>query len=156
VRHSRHCSPHNRSSPHRVPAALMGSCPRRGGRPRNGGGVVITLTAEDLRVSYYCAAEVLRRRQRTGEPIPQWLRRHYDRLDTAYRLSDSGHESGCDMGELEADKLITCAEAALIIGCSKRSAQRLAATDLGGQIIGGRWLVKLSAVMEYTEGKQRG
>jgi len=120
------------------------------------GGVGVNLAGDDLHAAYYCAAEVTRSRRRTGQPIPAWLRRHYDSLDAEIRVSDLGRESDGDTGQLDQDTLITAREAALIIGCSKRQAQRLAAADLGGQIIGGRWLVKLSAVMEYMEGKRRG
>ena len=93
-----------------------------------------------LRANFYCAAEVLRSRQRTGEPVPAWLRQHHRQLDTAFRMSQSGHENCSDAGE-----------AAELLRKSKRQCQRLA-SDLGGQIVGGRWLFSRAAVVEYAEG----
>jgi hypothetical protein len=109
----------------------------------------------DLEAAYHCAAEVIRRRCRTGEPIPERLRRHYNQLDLEMRLSVSGHGSSWDTRQLEHDTSITARQAADILGCSKRQAQRLA-PDLDGQIVDGRWLFKLKNVMEYAKGKQHG
>ena len=83
------------------------------------------------------------------------MRYHFDRLDTKVRASDLGHESGCTVGELDNDKLITARQAAAILDLSKRQVQRLAA-DLDGRIVDGRWVFNLKAVMEYAEGKQHG
>jgi hypothetical protein len=56
----------------------------------------------DLRESYYCAAEVIKRRRDLGHPTPGWLRQHYAKLDAEIRdLSDSGHELPRDRGQLE-------------------------------------------------------
>jgi hypothetical protein len=108
----------------------------------------------DTQAAYHCAAAVIRSRQRTGAPIPEWLRRHYSRLDTQIRgLSESGHESGqsdCVAGQSNAT--ISAREAAAILECSKRQVQRLAA-DIGGEFICGRWLFKLAAVKAYKEEK---
>jgi len=105
---------------------------------------------EHLRASYYCAAALIRTRQRSGEPIPEWLRRHYRRLDAA--MSRPGHESGSDGEQLEDDTLITARETAELPGKSKRQCQRIAA-DLDGKIIGGRWLFSRAAVIDYAEEK---
>jgi len=106
---------------------------------------------DELRAAYYCAAEVLRTRNLSGQPIPLWLRRHYAKLDTGIRsMSESGHESDCDSTQLETDGLITAREAAVMLGRSKRQVQRIAA-DLGGQNIAGRWLFNPAAVREYAE-----
>jgi hypothetical protein len=82
--------------------------------------------ADDARAAYYCAAEVMRTRQRTGEPIPDWLRRHFARLDADIRVSESGHEFDSGTGQLEQKELITAREVSQMLGCSKRQAQRLA------------------------------
>lgn len=112
------------------------------------------MSDEHLRAAYYCAAAVIRSRQRSGEPIPEWLRRHYRRLDEHINMSRSGqfgHESDSSGGQLEDDTLITAREAAELLGKSKRQCQRIAA-DLGGHIVGGRWLFRRAAVIEYTKG----
>lgn len=102
-----------------------------------------------LHAAYHCAAEVIRRRRLTGQPVPAWLRQHYAELDAAVRMSRSGHESDSATAELEPVDQITANEAAAIVGKSKRQTQRLAA-DLGGRIVGGRWLFDRAAVTEYA------
>src|SRR4029453_8435966 len=92
----------------------------------------------------------MRDRQTKGHPIPGWLRQHFDQLDQQVRVSRLGQESDCGAGQLAQDKFITAQKAARIIGCSKRPAQRIA-TDLDGELVGGRWLFRLSAVEEYAE-----
>ena len=119
--------------------------------PTQSGASVVNLAGDDLHAAYYCAAEVTRSRRRTGQPIPAWLRNHYDNLDAHIRLSDFGQESGCDTGPLDQDRLITAREASTLMVCSKRQAQRQA-PKLGGQIIGGRWLLSLNAVKQHIEG----
>ncbi|MFF3180258.1 helix-turn-helix domain-containing protein [Rhodococcus pyridinivorans] len=77
----------------------------------------------------------------------------------AESLSSIGHddnnsgrteESG-SVGELCPDQISTD-EAAQLIGCSKRTAQRLA-PGLGGRQIGGRWFLDRLAVLEHIEGR---
>ena len=87
----------------------------------------MSMAADDVRPAYYCAAEVMRHRQRAGQPIPHWLSRHFDQLDAKIRASESGHESDRAAGQLDDEKLITAREAANILGRSKRQVQRLAA-----------------------------
>ena len=123
-------------------------------RPRRLGGISVSLAADDAHAGLYCAAAVIRSRQRNGEPIPEWLRRHSDRLDAEIRMSESGHESDSDTGQFDQDELITAREVSQMLGCSKRQAQRLA-SDLEAEIVGGRWLFRRSAVTEYVEGRRR-
>ena len=116
--------------------------------------------ADDVRAAYYCVAEVVRHRQRTGEPIPDWLRRHFDRLDAEIRLSEirvseSGQDSDSDTGQFDQNELITAREVSQMLGCSKRQAQRLASDLDGCQFVGGRWLFRRSSVAEYAEGRRR-
>lgn len=117
----------------------------------------MNLPADELRAAYYCAAEVVRRRQLVGQPIPEWLHRHFDQLDAEVRLSRSGQEFDIAVGQLAhsgptSPSLISAHEAAQILGISKRQVQRLAA-DLDGQLIGGRWLFERETVETYaTEG----
>jgi excisionase family DNA binding protein len=119
----------------------------------------MNLSSDDLRAAYYCVAEVLRRRQLVGQPIPEWMRRHFDRLDAAVRgLSRSGHQAAGAVEQLPhsgptSRSLISAHEAAQILGISKRQVQQLAA-DLDGQIIGGRWLFERETVETYAEGQR--
>jgi excisionase family DNA binding protein len=95
----------------------------------------------------------MRGRQRRGQPIPDWLRRHYGELDQQFRLSQSRHESDCGGGQSEPKNWITAKEVALMLGCSKRTVQRNAA-DLDGSMIGGRLLFDRRTVAAYVEGKR--
>lgn len=110
------------------------------------------LRGDDVRAAYYVAADVVRSRQRTGQPIPEWLHRHFHLLDNEIRKSQSGRQSSCGDEVLEKETLIAAAEASTILDVSKRQVLRLAA-DLGGELVCGRWLFKLSAVQEYAEGR---
>jgi hypothetical protein len=105
-----------------------------------------------LKAAYYCAAELLRDRRRRGQPIPQWLHRHFSALDAQIRMSSSGQEFGCGGERLEPENWITAKEAALMLGCSRRHATRLAA-DLDGRMIGGRFLFDRRTVADYAEEK---
>ncbi|MCV7035125.1 helix-turn-helix domain-containing protein [Mycobacterium heckeshornense] len=141
----------------------------------------MTLDETDLRAAYFCVAEVVRRRRLSGQPIPSWLRGHFDRLDRAVRAaaasgqpipswlrghfdrldravraaaaSTSGHESGCAEQELQ-QQWLTATQAAQALGVSARHVRRLAA-DLDGQLVGGRWLFSADVVGEYAEERQR-
>ncbi|MDT4942872.1 MAG: hypothetical protein QOJ34_2961 [Pseudonocardiales bacterium] len=106
-----------------------------------------------LQAAYYCCSEVMRSRKRTGQPIPSWLRQHYNDLDEQFRLSQSRHESDCGGEQSEQENWITAQEAALMLGCSKRTVQRIA-TDLDGQMIGRRLLFDRRTVAAYVEGKR--
>jgi hypothetical protein len=119
----------------------------------------VNLPADDIRAAYYCAAAVIRSRQRTGAPIPDWLRRHFDQLDTEIRassMSRSGHQFNDAVRELASGLTspIGADEAAQILGISKRQAQRLAA-DLGARLVGGRWLFERDVVDDYAEGRNQ-
>jgi hypothetical protein len=111
------------------------------------------VTAGELRAAYYCCAEVMRNRKRVGQPIPQWLRRHFDSLHHQILMSQSGDENGCGAEESDPMDLITALQAATVLGCSKRHVIRLAA-DLDSQLIGGRWLFNPNTVTAYAEGRQ--
>ncbi|RFZ48240.1 hypothetical protein MSS2_04756 [Mycobacterium marinum] len=113
----------------------------------------MTLSQQDLRAAYYCAAEVIRHRRRTGQPLPDWLRRHYAALDAAVLMSRSRHESESVPAQLGQEQ-ITAQEVADMLGCSKRQTLRLAA-DLDGRIVGGRWLFPRSAVGQYVAERGR-
>jgi hypothetical protein len=115
----------------------------------------MTLDDATVRTAFYCCSEVLRRRIRCGEPVPQWLKDHHAHLYNAVVLSRPGHRPGAVEPELKAEKLIGAREAADILGMSKRQVQRLAA-DLDGQIIDGRWLFKERTVLTYAEARHDG
>lgn len=102
-----------------------------------------------IRGAYYCCAEVLRNRRLSGQPVPAWLPTLYARLDAEVRVSRARHEIGCQLRELE-DEWIGTAEAAAILGWSQRRVQRRA-TDLGGQVVSGRWLFRESLLKDRND-----
>ena len=112
------------------------------------------LDDDQLQAAYFCAARVIRDLCERSKPVPHWLQSHYDRLDVAMRVSESGHELNCRGAESEAEMLST-REAAAILGLSKRQTQRLAG-DLDGRIVGGRWVFRKSVVLEFADGSQDG
>lgn len=121
------------------------------------------LDGEDLEAAYYCAREVWGSRKLKGQPIPSWLVVHYRRLDTAVRMSRSGHEKPCGAEESSSARSyadangqqISAREASVILGLSKRQTRRIA-TSLGGQLVDGRWVFRRSDVIEYREGMRDG
>lgn len=110
----------------------------------------MNLAGDDLRAAYHTAAEVIRGRQRTGEPIPQWLRAHFERLDTEIRgMSRPRHKiPGIGWCQPQLDEWIGVRETAEILKLSKRQVQRIA-SDLGGQLISGRWIFNRDTVTEH-------
>jgi hypothetical protein len=111
----------------------------------------MTWTDGEVRAVRYCAAEVLRMRRLGCIPIPQWLQELNNRLEleVKVRASRSRQELDCPGAELESDKRIGAAEAAMILGWTKRTVQRRASDD--GEIVGGRWIFRQSTVIEYAE-----
>jgi hypothetical protein len=110
------------------------------------------LSEHEVRVFYYCVADVIRGRMRGGQPIPDWIHRAYDKLDYHIRaVSRPRHE--CDSGgeQLEADSWIGSRQTAAILGWDIRRVQRCA-SDLDGRKIGNRLMFRESTVLEYAEG----
>jgi hypothetical protein len=104
-----------------------------------------------LQCNYRCAAEVYRNRQLSGQPIPGWLKRHYTRLH-AEILSRTRRETDCDTdedGQL-AHEWLGSREVATMLLLSPRQVQRHAG-ELGGRLIGGRWMFNRSATEAHAE-----
>jgi hypothetical protein len=114
----------------------------------------VNLSDDDLRAAYFCAAEVVRISRLGGRPISAGVRSFYDRLgvEIRVRLSRSRQEFDCVPEQLSVDRRIGAAEAAMILGWSKRQVQRRCA-DLDGEKVGGRYLFRESIVTEYAEEK---
>ena len=108
------------------------------------------LDADEIQAAYYGLAQFVRQRAIAGRGCPPAVTALYRRIDTVIRapsVSESGHENGS--GAEQYNVWITAAQAAPLLGLSKRQTQRLAA-DLGGQLIGGRWLFNQETVREYA------
>lgn len=111
------------------------------------------LSDDDVRAAYYCASEVLRSRRLRGQPVPPWLAALVGRLDDEVRASRTRQEIVGEQPQLEPKAWIGSAEAAALLGWSRRQVQRRAA-DLDGSRIGGRWLFREAVVIEYAEGRR--
>jgi hypothetical protein len=109
----------------------------------------VTLSRADLKMSHFCA-RVTDAVTASDHPIRQWLPAHLDSLTAELTASDLGHQSDSDTAELELDELITAAQAATIIGRSRRQVQRIA-LSLDGRIVCGRWLFNRQTVLDYAE-----
>lgn len=113
----------------------------------------MSLAGAELRAAYYCCAEVIRSRQRAGQPIPQWLRRHYELLDQLIRtpVSQPRHEFTTGGEASTSENTATAREVAGMVGLSLRQLQRRA-REFGGRLVHGRYLFDLDAVAEHLEG----
>lgn len=112
---------------------------------------------EILHANYYCCADVIRSRRMKGQPIPEWLRLHYRHLDSAVRMSQPRPEasvSGSAGGQLEMSRLIGASQAAVILGWKTRQVQRRA-TELGGELIDGRWLFHMDTIYDFRDRRTR-
>jgi hypothetical protein len=109
----------------------------------------MNLNADDLRVAHRCAAALIESRRQKRQPVPPDLLRFYNRVVSAIQcLSDTGQENKGPAAQLEKDELITPPQAAKIMNCSARQAQRLG-PELG-QLVGKTWVFSRRAVEQYA------
>ncbi len=116
-------------------------------------GASMRLSGPEIRAAYYVASEVIRSRQRNGQPIPAWMRRHFNQLDTAVRVSRPRHDEREIGGREEQSRhanAIGAREAAEILKLSPRQVQRRA-SELGGQMVCGRLLFMRDTVVDYAQ-----
>ena len=109
----------------------------------------ILLSGRNLEVIVYAVRVAQRDRARNGLPRSRDL----DQLAAAVAQAAGGQPDSGEQVEVETD-YISCREAAGILGCSERSVRRWA-PGLGGQLVGGRWLVDRQAVVEHAAGQTR-
>ncbi|WP_353109626.1 hypothetical protein [Gordonia sp. (in: high G+C Gram-positive bacteria)] len=101
---------------------------------------------DQARLIVYVTAEFVRRRQLTGQPIPEQVRRLLAEA-SAYGTSERPREQ-----HSEPD-LIDTETAAAILHCTSRNIRRIA-TDLDGEQVAGRWIFHRATVTEYAHLKQ--
>ena len=109
----------------------------------------VLLTGREIEAVVYAVRVAQRDRARNGLPRSRDL----DRLAAAVTRAAGGQPDSPEQIEVQAD-YISCSEAASILGCSERSVRRWA-PGLGGQLVGGRWLVDRQAVLEHCEGLEK-
>lgn len=104
----------------------------------------VLLDGRHLDALRYCVDVARRARRRTGLP-PVAAVEALAALVAATGQSDSTADT------LVEPEGMTTTEAAALLGCSTRTATRLA-PKLGGRLVGGRWLLDRQAVTEHKEG----
>ena len=109
----------------------------------------VLLTGREIEAVGYAIKLAQRDRARNGLPRSRDL----DQLAAAVAQAADGQPDSPEQIEVQAD-YISCSEAASILGCSERSVRRWA-PGLGGQLVGGRWLVDRQAVVEHAAGQTR-
>ncbi|MHA6511320.1 helix-turn-helix domain-containing protein [Tessaracoccus sp. Z1128] len=104
----------------------------------------VLLTGPALDACRYAVGVAQDARRRNGLPPSTKL------AQLAEALTAAGHTDTAEDADVQPDAMTT-AEAAAQLGCSERTARRMAPA-LGGRNIGGRWLVDRLAVAEHLEG----
>jgi hypothetical protein len=112
------------------------------------------LSSDERRAAYYGLAGFIRDRKIAGRSIPREVVLLYLRLERSLSVSFTRHQTGCgaeDDPSSKQDSWIDSPEVAELLGWTIRKVQRHAA-NMGARLIGGRWLFRESAVMDYMEG----
>lgn len=105
----------------------------------------LLLDGAALDAARYAVRVAQRARARNGLPPSVQLAR----LGEALSAAGPADAADDDHGQPDA---MTTTEAAAQLGCSERQVRRMA-LRLGGQLVGGRWLLDRTAVSEHLEGK---
>jgi excisionase family DNA binding protein len=123
-------------------------------------GATVTITGAALLAAVYrCVLDGIARRRRDGYPthalqqLARALRRAHDEVTSYQRheVSHAGETSACCDGQEPRD-WCTTGEAALLLGLSRRQAQRLAAeTGLDGVRVGRTWMLRLAPVLTLAD-----
>lgn len=116
------------------------------------GGTVI-VSGPMLRTLHQVVCIAVRARQRNGLPISAHHTALLKAVASAIGQSDIPDSAGVHSFPRELPT-VTVAEAAARLRVSERTVRRLAPL-LGGQRIGGRWLVDDQALREHMEGRQQ-
>ena len=111
----------------------------------------MNLQGIEIEAVYYAVSGFIRERYISGRPIPAEVLSVRHRLDAHVRLSSTRHETGLETTNPEDSEVwIGATATAAKIGRGLRYVQRHA-TDIGGQLIGGRYLFRETDVIDYME-----
>lgn len=107
----------------------------------------LLLTGPALDALDYCLGVARAARRRNGMPESNGLHA----LTRA--LADAGQRDSSTTEPVDTEPIehVTVTEAAQMLGCSTRTARRLA-PRLGGRLLAGRWVLDHRAVTEHQEG----
>lgn len=99
----------------------------------------------------YGLSEFLRHRHLAGKPKPPAVLLLRDRLNSHVRLSSTRHENGCAATDRQGSEVwIGATAAAAMLGRGPRYVQRHA-EQIGGQLIGGRYVFLESDVIDFMK-----
>lgn len=107
----------------------------------------VLLAGADLAVARQAVKDAQRYRYLSGRP-PSLA---YDKFADALGMSATG-QTDTPESAVEDSGYMSTEAAAEVLNCSTRQVRRLA-PKLGGQRIGGRWLLDNSSVQEHREGR---
>lgn len=110
------------------------------------------LSERHVRLALFCVGEELRARQAGKAPVLRWLHELVRALECELAVSQSrqpGGDEPTDSNRVMGDQVGT-AEAARILGWSRRRVQRRAA-DLSGYPVAGRYLFDRDHIQQIAE-----
>lgn len=113
--------------------------------------IAIALTEDQVEAALYAISGFVDRRRLENRPVPREVSALHQRLAIA---SECGSEIPSDSGQLDDDDFIGTSEAATILRCSTRWVTTIH-TDLGGELVGGRYLYRRQTVTEYAAAKHQ-
>ena len=111
----------------------------------------MNLQAIEIEAVYYAVSGFIRERHISGRPIPAEVLDVRHRLDAHVRLSSARHETTSETTNPEDSEVwIGATATAAKIRRGLRYVQRHA-NEIGGQLIGGRYVFRESDVIDYLE-----
>lgn len=122
-----------------------------GGRAERLAPDVLLLTGDAIELAAAAIAMAIQGRTLAGKPPHRGLQALLAACNPEWPQGDKPDEAA-DHAERVGLGLMTSTEAASFLGCSPRTARRLAAR-LDGQLVGGRWMLDRHAVQQHLEGQ---
>jgi hypothetical protein len=114
---------------------------------------VLRLSDDQVEAALFAVGDLVARRRLANRPVPAEVVALHRVLAVA---SDCGTEIGSGPEEL-GDDLIDADQAAEILGCTGRWVRsRRIRADLDGQKVGGAWVFRRQAVVEYARARESG
>ncbi|MGW0158465.1 hypothetical protein ACWDUN_03985 [Mycobacterium sp. NPDC003323] len=111
----------------------------------------MNLDGAETAAAYYAVAGFVRHLNVGQRAIPPEVGKLYQRLDAQIRLSCARHESSCaTVDRPPSETWIGAAATASMLQRGLRYVQRHA-EEIGGQLVGGRYLFRESDVIDYLE-----
>ncbi|MDL9944281.1 hypothetical protein QSJ19_01515 [Gordonia sp. ABSL11-1] len=122
------------------------------------GSAVLIEGAEALRYLNHAQVELVRKLQRAGmQPHPELVAIAHAAHAAMLSLSKVGHVDGPEAGaepEWSPTELISAADAAEILGVSRRHVVRIGTSLDGEQLANGHWVFRRGSVEDYAEGRR--